>query len=681
MQENTFDEKSIFRLSTLLYKDDNYNVKKDTTLRKIIESIFIDNKNEKISVIQAMKFCESKYFLTLQKEEIERIIKKNNDRFTIKYDNERLYFNLENKRYESMIKNDYNYLDKYINLFINLYKYDLEKTRDILYKFLYEIFTTNLNCYQHCINNNSLKENITVDSSKYTEQEIKIINEFLEYEDEEKNKAIFNLVSLSLEYCMLTGNNNLINNNQLRNKEFFLDTNIIYRAIGVNGDDRKELTRSFLKNCKERKIRLNISKYTEDEFNNSLDYYIKQIKKYRNAYNNFNLYSNYGKGEDLYNRYCEWKSGKNNDDLNMFKANIILMYKSLKQEFNIDTNYSDLLDMKSEIIKKNVDETKLEISTVKSGNGEFSNETDAKNVILIEEKRKKQNVNTQKLLEIKYFLISTDLKLREWDYERRNGNQPIVFLPTQWLSIILRFTTRTSNDFKSFVSFLSLRNNESYIEKEKINVILNCISEISNDISTQNLLAREIIENEANEILKENNYDQLEEFVKKESEKIIDKRLKDKDEEIALEKHHKDELEKKYNIKLKEKEEKIKSQNKLNEKRDEYIINNNIKRRIVRNVTIRIICIIFIIVIAILHLFFLDWKYNFVTKIYSWANCDSRKTILQIGIDVILTGVFIKFIIDIKNLLFNKESSQYKKIEHKERNKYNEIINMESEYN
>ena len=51
------EENNIFRLAALLYKDSNYNVKKDNTLKKVIESLFIDN-NIEITIFEAIELCE-----------------------------------------------------------------------------------------------------------------------------------------------------------------------------------------------------------------------------------------------------------------------------------------------------------------------------------------------------------------------------------------------------------------------------------------------------------------------------------------------------------------------------------------------------------------------------------------------------------------------------------------------
>ena len=104
------------------------------------------------------------------------------------------------------------------------------------------------------------------------------------------------------------------------------------------------------------------------------------------------------------------------------------------------------------ISEKILTELSSNISSFKTSEGANhgydSDYNDACNIYLVELKRDGKNVN---LFEAKYYFISTDQTLRRWDYQRTSVT-PIVILPSQWLSIVLRYVNRTSDDFKSFVN-------------------------------------------------------------------------------------------------------------------------------------------------------------------------------------------------------------------------------------
>ena len=116
---------------------------------------------------------------------------------------------------------------------------------------------------------------INIESNRYTEEEKEIINNFLRWDNTDKNIAVFNISSYSLEYCMLTNqkNSNTVRLEDLKNKNFYLDTNIIYRTLGINGDNRKKRSTTFLDKFKEAGESLNISFSTHTEFKESIKFY------------------------------------------------------------------------------------------------------------------------------------------------------------------------------------------------------------------------------------------------------------------------------------------------------------------------------------------------------------------------------------------------------------------------
>lgn len=287
-----------------------------------------------------------------------------------------------------------------------------------------------------------------------------------------------------------------------------------------------------------------------------------------------------------------------------------------------------------------------------------SDEIDAKNFILIKNLRgRKQRIN--KLLETKYFLISTDQKLRDWNYSIFPDEIPIIFLPSQWLAIILRFVSATNDDYKSFVSFLNMKKNESIIESDKLQAVLSGIAEITDEIHSQEFFAKEIIEDKVIDIIDiDENYKVFEE-VRKYVKESMDEMLSGCKREIALGKEE---------IILKEEElasEKGKKELLLS---DNIIIKNelcenriNLKLSEWRSSSIKFIGLFVLIIFYImLHVFFEDSSFNFVTKIYSWAGqVEYRKLIIQ-GIDSIICFTLSAFLINEINGRLNRKSKIYK---------------------
>jgi hypothetical protein len=689
------NRENIFRLSAILYKDENYNVKRETIIKKIIESIFI-NKNERLRVFEAIKFCEDNYSLSLGEEELISVIKSNPTSFEIGFEGrDTIYsFKLTDKRFNTVSKFYSLGVDEYIVTFTAKETFDItdEEVRGILHKYLYDTFTSNLDSYYMALNNIKTKKLVDIDSVKYSEYEKDVINRFLNFEDDEKNKSIFNIVNLSLEYCILTGNANKISMQGISNKEFYLDTNIVYRAIGINGEERKQLTLRFLNICIEHKIELKITIYTEEEFNKSLEYHVKQIDKYNGAYNNEVLYKKYKKGKDIFNKYCEWRCGRVNIDAKMFEQHIKAEFREFLKKSQIKIDYADKLDLTNENIVKKIEELSLSIGAFKHSNYELSDQIDAQNILFIREKRdKRRNSSKNNVMGIKEFFISTDQKLRFWEQHNIEGGQPVTFLPSQWLSIILRFGTRTKDDFKSFVSFLNMKNNNSELSAESLNIVLDSISELTQDISLQTCLAEEIIENNAIDII--NNDEEgiksaVKYFAKTEFDKLIYAAEKETsaalqetnnvvEENITLGRELDNSVEK--NIDL-EKEIEFNKGEVLKKATEIEFYKNKLKREYVKkkiynwrrnNLSYCIPISIITILLWVLHVFLIDSSWNFVTKLYKWAEVKKQnEAVLRVIVQWLSIPGLVAIVVK-SSSLFDKKSKGY----------INKAKRIEEEYN
>ena len=71
---NNIEDTKIFRLAAMLYENNNYDIGKDSTLRKIIESILVTNENRRLEIIKLIEICNEEYGLTIDDSEIRRII-------------------------------------------------------------------------------------------------------------------------------------------------------------------------------------------------------------------------------------------------------------------------------------------------------------------------------------------------------------------------------------------------------------------------------------------------------------------------------------------------------------------------------------------------------------------------------------------------------------------------------
>ncbi len=69
-------EEEIFRLAAVLYKDGNYEVSKENTLKKIVKAIFLENDNIPKTISEIISAIFENYNLNFSENEIEVVIEK-----------------------------------------------------------------------------------------------------------------------------------------------------------------------------------------------------------------------------------------------------------------------------------------------------------------------------------------------------------------------------------------------------------------------------------------------------------------------------------------------------------------------------------------------------------------------------------------------------------------------------
>ncbi|NCD41076.1 MAG: hypothetical protein EOL88_03200 [Bacteroidia bacterium] len=504
---NPESQNQLFRLAAVLYADNNYEVAPKTIHRKVIESVLLECGAVEYSIHQIIDFVQEQYSITFDEESVKEIVtSKKEEGFLTNYRNGDLFVCLSEKRKQTLQTKISN---KTIDFFISEFQKEFAQlvakvdSKAILHKFLYDIFSTNTSSFQKLIDSKKdLSGIINLESSNYNEKEREIINNFLQWDNFEKNKAIFDISSYALEYCMLTNKNgsSTIHLDNLKNKSFYLDTNIIYRALGINGENRQKRSQTFLKKFSDSGEKIIISKSTETEFKDGIKGHVDRIRKFDSPRVNSKLFQEVEVQRDIYNFYHKWRIGKTNYNLDLFIAEIYSIYDNFKKEFKIVVDTQKPYDVKDKKVDELLKDYSSSISSFKQKEGNDiigSSTIDAENILWIEMKRENK---AQNIFDTKYFFISTDQGLRRWDYQREDKT-PLVLLPSQWMSILLRYLNRTEDDFKSFVNFLNLKNTEVLINSERLHVVLAGIAEMTTSIEQQRTILNNLVENKFNGVV------------------------------------------------------------------------------------------------------------------------------------------------------------------------------------
>lgn len=524
------DIRNITRTSAIIYADEMAQRTTDTIRRKFVEAIFVNNNNSLMSIAEIANAIEDELSLTFADEEIKHIVKDSEyfvEVLGVPRDN--IKYNLVEKRYQTLSGRSSQSINETIERYIETgaeLTVSKDDFKDIINRYLYMLLNTNISSYQHVINPTEGKFKDICNYS-FSDEEIDIINQFLKWDDENKNKDLFKLISYCVEYAVIVNNSSeQVLTKSLRNKIFYLDNALIYRALGINGEVRKRRALSFIKKCKENGQKLMVSKFTKQEFEDTIDYHLSLLNR-STPFGRIspNAFKQYARGEGFYQFYHSWRNGRLSYGFDMFKNYILGQYKNLLSTYDIEEDYKVPFDEKedTDTAQKYADE----IQAIKKTNREQLHYTDALNMYWIEVARNNNNVS---ISDTKYYFVTSDQKLQIWD-NNHSVNQPITLLPSQWLGLLLKYVSRTSDDFKSFVSFLNIPRNESLIDPDNLQTIMAGISEITEDFIRQEIILEDMVAIKFEGIINEHTQLNAKAFAKEKVEQEFERKLEAKEQE------------------------------------------------------------------------------------------------------------------------------------------------------
>lgn len=293
--------------------------------------------------------------------------------------------------------------------------------------------------------------------------ELNIINAFVAWGDNKKDSLVYSLIATCYEYCMLTvKKDNLLSVELFKGKRFYLDANIIFRMAGINNEERKTVTSSFVQHCQKAGIELYCTSVTLDEVYRVIAAQVEFIRGI--AGSSMPVSSSVLESinpsmeiNDFYKLYYDWcqTAGNRYGDYASFNRYLFDLVQGTLKQLKIKQSGS----YKVGTISKQFDERATSLKDYKNTKRKWryastaSAETDVTNIMDVLSWR--QGTGTS-IWQTNDFVVSADQLLICWTDNAFSG-VPIVVLPSVWLSIILRFTGRTDDDYKSFCLFLTQR--------------------------------------------------------------------------------------------------------------------------------------------------------------------------------------------------------------------------------
>lgn len=482
---------TIMRTAAMIYAEDQSTQTVKSVRRRFVDAVLVNANNTPHTIEQIITSLQKDYEIVVQEKDIIGFLddERYYDKISGRTKREDTYC-LINKRYERLKEKADYCIDDAIKEFSaqkpNVYP---EELKELLHRYLYTLMNTNISAYTQLLERKGKKVSPVIDPNNFTDEEIELINSFIKWDNSDKNKALFELVNYCIEYA--TAINSIDPQDvvdALKNKRLYLDNALIYRALGINGSFRKERVLNLLQRCADSGQQLLISSVTRKEFFDTIDYHISHLRG-STPYGRINpsLFRNYTGGYSLYQYYHEWRRTKNVYGFELFNIHIKNEYDALLKRFNI------LEDFKQQY-NDNKDSEKIElyaeeIKQYKRTKNDSLHVNDAKNMVWVELARSNCDNSVR---DTKCYFVTSDRRLQEWDLSH-SKNQPITMLPSQWLALLLKYFSRSNNDYKSFVSFLTMPNEKTEVTPDELQDILAGISEITEDFQKQDDIVSELL--------------------------------------------------------------------------------------------------------------------------------------------------------------------------------------------
>ena len=437
---------------------------------------------------------------------------------------------------------------------------DFNATKDLISRFIYNSFNEDKEILTKLISG-SIDSVSIKKKNRFSQNESETIKLFLDWNNDDKNKFVFDVVRAAYDYCILTSKQNA-EESMFSYKKLYLDTNVIFSLTGINGEDRMYSTKAFINKCRELHSEIVYTSETANECRNTLENLVNNMAsliKKENYLSYEDLKSIFPSSNPaaLYLLYTDWIKGKpsRNGDYSGFFTYILeklndtldsLKLVPIERKFIID-NDERITHLQSSIIKYKELLNRKHSST--------SARVDACNYLYIDSIR---NKSTSTITNQNIFFISMDSALCRWASEQCSGYINLFMSPGIMYSLMLRFSARTKDDYRSFNEFVSLRFASEY-PSENVTKAKEEMIGIINELELPDNAKKTILHaanRELNRQIKENTgvIDDvlIHDVVDKEVDTFYEEfeQEKDKEKELAVSKAEKDGYQKGYNDSL-----------------------------------------------------------------------------------------------------------------------------------
>lgn len=450
---------NILRLGCLLQDRDNQDFKR-VVLSLIFELIY-ENSNQDLLTDEIYRAIVNKSNEPIEKDFFDTLIA-NSKSFVVTNTESDSLVRLSTEKFievENSIS-EFSIEPSIIN-FLSAKGYD-EQLKEVIINILYQSIYENIYAF-----NPSNIESLVPDIIKgnFEQKELDIFNEFLEFDDPIKNRRLYNQFVKAIEFAILTSGKGVkkFTESIYIDKVYILDTNIIFRMLGVGGIERQETINKLIESCIKQGVKFEYTFNTYQELINTLESSINKISKAEQS----------RKAEIIQELVAEAP--------HFFNDDFIIQYSRLKNERKINSPEQYALELKARFKKLcndyNIDQANHSIKLETYEIGLFANKliserkkitsyryslkqarVDAFNVLYVRKRRGNNNFNYS---EVKSFYLTTDRGLNKILSDSPEVIIPATILPSQLFAIHNPLTDNSEEvDYENFFRFIKRRTSE-----------------------------------------------------------------------------------------------------------------------------------------------------------------------------------------------------------------------------
>lgn len=450
----------LLRLACLIQDRDNQDFKR--VVLSIVFELLYENSNIDLKADELFKATISKCKEPIDRDFFDGLIT-NSKSFEITNTEDEPFVKLTTDKFSEVEKSISEFsIEPSIDTFLSLNSLD-EKFKQSIIDILYQSIYENIYAFNPS-NTKTLVPDIV--QKCFSQEELNIFNAFLEHDDPHKNRRLYNQFVKAIEFAILTSGKGVkkFTNQIYTDKTYILDTNIIFRLLGVGGKERQETILSLLESCIEQGVKFEYTLRTQQELNNTLESSIIKISKGEQTKKIEIIQDLVAEAPHFFNddfivQYSRLKNSKVVSSPEQYGIEMKTRFKSLCKKHGIEQSS---LKINLENYEVNLFAKKLISERKKLTNYRYSLKqatVDAYNVLFVRKKRADNNFNYS---EVKSFYLTTDRGLNKILSDDPEIRIPATILPSQLFAIHNPIASNGDEDFdyNNFFSFIKRRTSE-----------------------------------------------------------------------------------------------------------------------------------------------------------------------------------------------------------------------------